>query len=70
MHIKRVRQLFVELALVTLAENKEKRELQLIVVDHAGKAVWGDIPGVHFVEEWRGTKKLVPINWIEQPHSV
>jgi len=55
---------------VTLAENKEKREFQLIVVDHAGKTVWGDIPGVHLVEEWRGSKKLVPIGWLDQPHSV
>ena len=67
---KRVRQLFVELAKVTLAENREDRELQVIVVDHAGTAVWGDIVGVHFVEEWRGTKKLVPINWIDQPPPV
>jgi hypothetical protein len=67
---KRVRQLFVELAKVTLAENREDRELQVIVVDHAGTAVWGDILGVHFVEEWRGTKKLVPINWIDQPPPV
>jgi len=67
---KRVRQLFVELARVTLAENKEKREFQLIVVDHAGKTVWGDIPGVHLVEEWRGTKKLVPIDWLDQPRSI
>ena len=63
---KRVRQLFVELARVTLAENSGDRELQVIVVDHAGNAVWGDIPGVHFVEEWRGVKKLVPANWIDQ----
>lgn len=67
---KRVRRLFVELARVTLTENKERRDLQLVVVDHAGKTVWGDIPGVHFVEEWRGQKKLVPISWIDEPHSV
>lgn len=38
---------------------------QIIVLDHAAENVWGDIPHVHKVEEWRGGKKLVPLEWIE-----
>jgi Protein of unknown function (DUF3732) len=67
---KRVRNLFLELASVTQSEKESKRELQLIVVDHAGKSVWGDIPGVHFVDEWRGSKKLVPQSWIDDPKAL
>lgn len=36
--------------------------LQIIVLDHAHSEVWGDLPGITLVEEWRGTK-LVPIDW-------
>jgi len=36
--------------------------LQIIVLDHAHSEVWGDLPGITLVEEWRG-KKLVPIDW-------
>lgn len=39
-----------------------KGALQVIVLDHADQEVWGDLPGVSLVEEWRG-KKLVPIGW-------
>lgn len=38
--------------------------LQVLVLDHAGKDVWGGISGVHAVEEWRGGKKLVPDSWL------
>lgn len=36
--------------------------LQIIVLDHADKEVWGSLQGVTLVEEWRG-KKLVPLDW-------
>lgn len=36
--------------------------LQIIVLDHANKDVWGHLPGITLVEEWRG-KKLVPVDW-------
>jgi hypothetical protein len=36
--------------------------LQIIVLDHADEEVWGSLPYVHLVEEWRG-KGLVPITW-------
>ncbi|MEH6695788.1 MAG: DUF3732 domain-containing protein [Hyphomonas sp.] len=38
--------------------------LQVIVLDHADDTVWGDVENVHLVEEWRGTRKLVPEDWI------
>lgn len=36
--------------------------LQVIVLDHADKEVWGNLQGVTLSEEWRG-KKLVPLDW-------
>ncbi len=38
--------------------------LQIIVLDHAGQDVWGDIPGVALIQEWRGDDKLVPLDWL------
>lgn len=38
--------------------------LQVIVLDHAGHDVWGGVPGVHLVEEWRDGRALVPHFWL------
>lgn len=38
--------------------------LQIVVLDHAGNDVWGNLPGVSLVEEWRGGRALVPPEWI------
>ena len=38
---------------------------QAIVLDHAGSDVWGEVPGVHLVEEWREGTKLVPEAWLD-----
>ncbi len=38
--------------------------MQIIVLDHAGPDVWGDIPGVALIQEWRGNDKLVPLDWL------
>jgi hypothetical protein len=38
--------------------------LQVIVLDHAGRDVWGGVQGVHLVEEWRGGSALVPQSWL------
>lgn len=38
--------------------------LQVIVLDHAGRDVWGNVEGVHLVEEWRGGRALVPQAWL------
>lgn len=40
-------------------------QLQIIILDHAGPEVWGEIDGVTLVEEWRGNDKLVPAAWID-----
>jgi hypothetical protein len=42
--------------------SKKKAELQIIVLDHADEEVWGGLPNLHLVEEWRG-RELVPRNW-------
>jgi hypothetical protein len=41
-----------------------KGRLQVIVLDHAPREVWGDIPNVLAFEEWREGVKLVPTEWI------
>jgi quinol monooxygenase YgiN len=51
-----VRKVFVALGEAVRAADGR---LQIIVLDHAGDEVWGEIPGVVLTEEWRG-KKLVP----------
>jgi hypothetical protein len=49
---------------VTLAEAiRESIGLQILVLDHASKEVWGDVD-VHIVEEWRDGKALVPKEWL------
>lgn len=40
-------------------------QLQVIILDHVGPDVWGEIEGVTLVAEWRGDEKLVPLTWIE-----
>lgn len=39
-------------------------KLQVIVLDHAGKDVWGKVPNVFETEEWRNGTKLVPVEWL------
>lgn len=43
---------------------RSKGQLQAIILDHAGKEVWGDISGVKMIEEWRDDAKLIPLDWI------
>jgi hypothetical protein len=40
--------------------------LQVIVLDHAGADVWGEINGVTLMHQWRGDDKLVPADWISR----
>jgi len=54
-----VRKVFVTLAAAT----KENAGLQILVLDHASKEVWGDVD-VHIVDEWRDGKALVPKAWL------
>lgn len=57
--IQAVRRVFEALGKQVVAA---KGALQIIVLDHADQEVWGHLPGVALVEEWRG-KKLVPLDW-------
>jgi hypothetical protein len=43
---------------------KAKGKLQLIVLDHASRDVWGDVEGVVGLPEWRNGVKLVPMEWL------
>lgn len=40
--------------------------LQVIVLDHAGSDIWGDMQTVHLVEEWRDGRALIPKAWLEE----
>jgi hypothetical protein len=44
-----------------------KGKLQIIVLDHAGSDVWGNLEGVELAEEWRGEDYLVPPTWFDLP---
>lgn len=37
---------------------------QVIVLDHAAESVWGEIPDVEPVEDWRDGRALVPRDWL------
>lgn len=41
----------------------EKGAWQSIILDHADSDIYGEIEGVHEVEEWRNGKKLIPEEW-------
>jgi hypothetical protein len=45
------------------AINNTNRKLQVIVLDHASEVVWGDLPLVHLVEDWRDGRALIPQDW-------
>lgn len=59
--IEQVRKVF---KVLDKAVTDAKGRLQVIVMDHAHDEVWGNIPSVILCEEWRGGKKLVPIDWL------
>ena len=39
-------------------------KFQVIVLDHAANTVWGGIPLVHEVDEWRNGQALIPAEWM------
>lgn len=41
-----------------------KGKLQIVVLDHASRNIWGGIPNIVEFEEWRNGVKLVPADWI------
>jgi hypothetical protein len=46
------------------AVQENKGKLQIIVLDHARERVWQNIQYIHYVDEWRHGKKLVPSAWL------
>lgn len=42
-----------------------KGKLQVIVLDHASRDLWGNVPGVVGLKEWRNGTKLVPMKWLQ-----
>lgn len=60
--VQAVRDVFKVLGEAAVAANGR---LQIIVLDHAYKDVWGGLPGVELVEEWREERKLVPPQWLD-----
>ena len=50
-------------ALLGAEARAAKGRLQIIVLDHAGEDVWGELDGVEVTEEWRGSA-LVPAEWL------
>ena len=58
--LEAVRKVF---SLFSKVVSKKQDALQIIVLDHADEDVWGELPNVKLVEEWRG-KALVPLAWI------
>ena len=57
-----VHKAFAVLSRVVTAANGK---LQALVLDHAPQTVWGDLPGIHLVEEWRDGRALVPVEWLQ-----
>jgi hypothetical protein len=49
--------------LLALAVERTKGTLQIIVLEHAGRITWEGISAVHFVDNWRGDKYLIPLEW-------
>ena len=64
--IDAVRKAFEVMAKVVLKTNGR---LQLIVLDHASRDVWGNIPGIVGPREWRNGIKLVPMKWLDKDHT-
>ncbi|MGE3871372.1 MAG: DUF3732 domain-containing protein [Parvibaculaceae bacterium] len=59
--ISAVRAVFIALGKEVI---RAKGRLQVIVLDHAGPEVWGEIEGVTLAEEWRDNLTLVPQEWL------
>jgi hypothetical protein len=60
--ITAVQKVFQVIAKVVAASDDK---LQVIILDHAGADVWGAIPKVTVVEEWRDGKTLIPMDWLQ-----
>lgn len=58
-----VRKIFKVLA---SAVEQSHGRLQVLVLDHAGDDVWGDIASIHCAGRWRDGDKLVPQSWLPE----
>lgn len=61
--VEAVRKIFRTLSHVV---GQTQGKLQVIVLDHAPKSIWGNEEHVIEIEEWRSTEKLVPLSWIDE----
>uniref|UniRef100_UPI0015E760D1 DUF3732 domain-containing protein n=1 Tax=Klebsiella pneumoniae TaxID=573 RepID=UPI0015E760D1 len=61
--VEAIRKAFEVMGSVVLQGNGN---LQLLVLDHASRAVWGNIDGVVGLPEWRDGVKLVPMEWLSE----
>lgn len=61
--VEAIRKAFEVMGNVVLQGNGN---LQLLVLDHASRAVWGNIDGVVGLPEWRDGVKLVPMEWLSE----
>jgi hypothetical protein len=59
--VEAVRKVFVAMSKAVAATSEG---FQIIVLDHAGKSVWGGVPLVHEVDDWRNSAALIPIEWM------
>lgn len=41
-----------------------KSELQIIIMEHADEDIWGEFDDITLVARWRGSDKLIPVEWI------
>ncbi|MDJ1473718.1 DUF3732 domain-containing protein [Xanthocytophaga flava] len=55
-----VRKIFLTLAEVI---RKAEGKMQIIVLEHAGKDVWGDISEINLVADWHNEDRLIPKEW-------
>lgn len=59
--VEAVRKVFVAMSQAVIATSEA---LQIIVLDHAANSVWGGIPFVHEVDDWRNGLALIPAEWM------
>jgi Protein of unknown function (DUF3732) len=58
--VEAVRKVF---KVLSSAVEESGHSLQVIVLDHAPETVWAGIPNMNYVDEWRGGRALVPLDW-------
>ncbi len=59
--VEAVRKVFVAMSQAVTAASEG---FQIIVLDHAANSVWGGIPLVHEVDDWRNGLALIPAEWM------